>query len=102
MKIIACDFDGTLCENEYPLIGRPKENVINKLKEQKTNGAKLILWTCREDDLLEKAVEWCEKLGIVFDAINDNLGETKEWMKYNSRKVFANEYWDDRSCNTSH
>ena len=29
--IIAVDFDGTLCENDYPRIGRPNTKLINHL-----------------------------------------------------------------------
>lgn len=46
-KIIAVDFDGTLCENQWPEIGEPKKEVITYLKERQTAGDKLILWTCR-------------------------------------------------------
>lgn len=96
MKIIACDFDGTLCENRFPDIGEPRFHVINRLKEEQKNGAKIILWSCREGEMLQAAIDWCKKYEIVFDAINDNLPETLKWMETNSRKVFANEYWDDR------
>ena len=46
-KIIAVDFDGTLCENRYPEIGKPNEKVINYLIKRQKEGDKLILWTCR-------------------------------------------------------
>lgn len=97
-KIIAVDFDGTLCENKYPEIGEPKMNVINYILEQQRQGAKLILWTCRRHLMLEKAVNWCyERFGIEFDAVNRNLPETIEWMYGDSRKIFAHEYIDDRA-----
>ena len=97
MKIIACDFDGTLCENQFPQIGPPKTEIINKLKQEQGLGAKIILWTCRENQMLQEAVAWCGENGLVFDAINDNLPQTKEWMVYNSRKIYADEYWDDKA-----
>ena len=90
-------FDGTLCENRFPQIGEPKHNVINRLKQEKLNGAKIILWTCRDGEMLTQAIKWCEAQGIVFDAVNENLNEVKEWMNSNSRKVYATEYWDDRA-----
>lgn len=34
-KIIAVDFDGTLCESKWPEIGEPNEEVINYVKEQR-------------------------------------------------------------------
>lgn len=98
-KIIAVDFDGTLCENKYPEIGKPITPVIESLLEEQKNGAKIILWTCRCDDDLNGAVEWCKEQGIIFDAVNDHLPEMKEKFHNNTRKVFATEYWDDKAVN---
>lgn len=97
MKIIAVDFDGTLCEAKWPEIGEPRQFVINQLIKQQADGAKLILWTCREGELLRAAVMWCLNHGLQFDAINDNLEENKTLYGNNSRKVYATEYWDDKS-----
>ena len=71
------DFDGTLCENEWPEIGKPNQIVIKELIKQQADGAKLILWTCREGDRLQAAVTWCLEHGLKFDAVNDNLEENK-------------------------
>lgn len=97
MKIIAVDFDGCLCESKWPDIGAPHQQVINELIRQQADGAKLILWTCREGKQLRAAVMWCLNHGLKFDAINDNLEENKEQYGNNSRKVFATEYWDDKN-----
>lgn len=96
-KIIAVDFDGTLCENAWPNIGEPKIDAINKLVREIQYGAKAILWTCRTDEALDNAINWCAMHGIEFAAVNDNLPELKEKFGNNPRKVFANEYWDDRN-----
>lgn len=96
-KIIAVDFDGTLCTNKYPEIGEPNLEVINYLKQQKEQGAKLILWTCRYGDLLEDARLWVKTQGIVFDEINRNLPGVIEDFGSDTRKIFANEYIDDRN-----
>ena len=56
VKIIAVDFDGTLCENSWPEIGEPNEELIEYLRNRKKDGDKLILWTCRVEDMLQKAV----------------------------------------------
>lgn len=61
VKIIAVDFDGTLCENSWPEIGEPNEELIEYLRNRKKDGDKLILWTCRVEDMLQKAVEWLLK-----------------------------------------
>ena len=96
MKIIACDFDGTLCENRFPEIGEPRWQLIEKLKDEQKLGAKAILWTCREGALLTAAVDWCRRFGLLFDALNGNLPETIERMQCDPRKVYATEYWDDK------
>lgn len=96
-KIIAVDFDGTLCENKYPDIGEPRYSVINKLKAEQEAGAKVILWTCRREKQLADAVYWCAEQGLKFDAINENLKDTVERFGDDTRKVSATEYWDDRA-----
>ena len=101
-KIIAVDFDGTLCENEYPEIGVPKHEVIERLIEEQKAGAKVILWTCRSEQQLADAVYWCALHGLRFDAINENLKETVERFGGDTRKISATEYWDDRAINPLH
>ena len=97
MRIIAVDFDGCLCEAKWPEIGAPRQQVINELVRAQVDGAKLILWTCRQDEQLEAALEWCFNHGLRFDAVNDNLPENIERYGNNSRKVWATEYWDDKN-----
>lgn len=96
-KIIAVDFDGTLCENAWPGIGAPRQPVIDYLFAQQRQGAKLILWTNRYGDYLDEALDWCEDRGLVFNAVNENLPEIIEAFGNDCRKVFANEYIDDRA-----
>lgn len=95
--IIAVDFDGTLCWNNWPKIGKEKRPVIDYLILQQRNGAKLILWTMREGQLLSEAIEWCRERGLEFDAVNDNLPEVQARYGNNPRKVFANYYLDDHN-----
>lgn len=94
-KAIAVDFDGCLCENAWPEIGPPNWAVIRAALEQQRAGAALILWTCRSGELLDKAVAWCGEHGLTFDAVNENLPERLEHYGSESRKVSADEYWDD-------
>lgn len=96
-KIIAIDFDGTLFVEDWPNIGKPIIDVIESAKAEQRQGAKLILNTLREGKLLEDAVAECEKYGLKFDAINDNLPEEVEKWGNNPRKIAATEYWDDRA-----
>lgn len=95
--IIAVDFDGTLCTNVWPEIGNPIEPVIEYVKYRQSKGARLILWTNRVDKPLREAIAWCKERGIIFDAINCNLPEIVEAFGTDCRKIFANEYLDDRA-----
>lgn len=96
-KVIAIDFDGTLCENKYPEIGLPRWGVIFKALSEQENGAALILWTCRTGKELNDAVEACAKWGLTFDAVNKNLPSWVDTWNNDPRKVGATEYWDDRA-----
>ena len=96
-KIIAVDFDGTLCENAWPEIGAPRQAVIDYVLDQQMYGAKLILWTNRSGEYLHDALVWCNDRGIRFDAVNENVPEMVEYFHNDCRKVFANEYIDDRA-----
>ena len=95
--IIAVDFDGTLVEDKFPEIGEPIKYVWEELRKAQATGAKIILWTSRDNQRLKEAVEFCVQRELHFDAINDNLDEVKIMFDNNTRKVYANEYWDDKS-----
>ena len=96
-KIIAVDFDGTLAENKFPEIGEPIHSTISLVKREQKKGARLILWTCRKDERLTAAIEWCAARGLHFEAANENLPDIIEAFGGDTRKIFANEYWDDRA-----
>ena len=97
MKAIAIDFDGCLCDNAYPAIGAPHWGVIARAQMEQEAGAGLILWTCREGQLLLEAVAACESWGLHFDAINESLPSWIAAFDNAPRKVGASEYWDDRA-----
>jgi len=95
-KIYAIDFDGTLCLDAFPSIGKPRTRMILYAKSLQENGHKLILWTCRSGLPLENAIKWCASHGLIFDAINNNVEETILKYGTDSRKVTADYYIDDR------
>lgn len=97
-KIIAVDFDGVLCENKWPDIGEPNFEIISYLLAEKIKGTKLIFWSCRSKDSLKKALDWCEEKGLTFDAVNENLPEPIEAFGGDTRKIYADEYIDDKMC----
>lgn len=96
-RAIAIDFDGCLCKYAWPDIGEPNWSVIREAKQEIKKGTALILWTCREGDKLQEAIEACKNWGLTFDAVNENLPERKKYYGNDSRKIGADEYWDDRA-----
>lgn len=85
MTNIAIDFDGTLCEEDiFPAIGKPKQDVIDWVKDQQLKGCRLILYTLRKDIYLQDALKWSFEKGIKFDYICDN-------------KVHADIFLDDKN-----
>lgn len=98
IRIIAVDFDGTLCTECYPAIGLPNLRLISLLKELRIQGRQVILWTCRCGERLEEAVDWCRGFGLEFDAVNANVRETLVRYGTDARKISADVYIDDRSC----
>ncbi len=97
-KVFAVDFDGTLnLAEKYPQLGEPNEGLFYFLKRRQQAGDKVILWTCREDDYLKSAVKFCERYGLTFDAVNENLPENVAYFGGNSRKVNAHYYIDDKN-----
>lgn len=96
-QIFAVDFDGHLCKNAWPEIGEPNIETIEHFKRLKTQGHKLILWTCREGNLLLDAIAWCAEHGLYFDAHNENLPELIAQYGEDCRKISADWYCDDKN-----
>jgi len=94
--IIAVDFDGTIVEDAYPDIGEPKIFAIETLQELKKDGHRLILWTYRNGERLQEAVDFCKKKGVEFYAVNKNYPEEIFEGKV-SRKINADIFIDDRN-----
>lgn len=95
---IAVDFDGTIVENKYPQIGEEIDFATDTLKMLIKERHLLILWTCREGQLLDDALEWCRKRGVEFYAVNrDYPEETIENNPAFSRKLKADLFIDDRN-----
>lgn len=95
---IAVDFDGTIVTHKYPEIGEEIPFAIETLKMLIQDRHRLILWTVREGELLEEAVNWCRERGVEFYAVNrDYPEETVENNEHFSRKIKADLFIDD--CN---
>ena len=105
-KVIAVDFDGTLCTHRFPKIGsigKIQKNIHDYIKAEKENGSIIILWTCREDlperKFLTEAVEWCRQYDIPIDFVNEYPMPGSPGFA--TRKVYADVYIDDKAMNIS-
>ncbi len=95
---IAVDFDGTIVHDRYPDIGNEKPFAIQTIKMLMQEGHQFVLWSVREDDALEEAVEWCRQRGVEFYAVNQNfVGEDSETTRHYSRKLKVDLFIDDRN-----
>jgi hydroxymethylpyrimidine pyrophosphatase-like HAD family hydrolase len=95
-KIIAVDFDGTIVEHDYPRIGKEMLFAFSTLKALQAKGHKLILWTFREGETLDEAVDYCMNNGIEFYAVNKSYPE-EQFDSSISRKINADIFIDDRN-----
>ena len=96
--VIAVDFDGTIVENKYPEIGAERPFAIETLKMLIADRHRLILWSCREGELLDQALEWCRERGVEFYAANrDYPEETTDNNPHFTRKLKADLFIDDRN-----
>jgi len=93
--VIGVDFDGTIVEHEYPRIGARIPFAIETLLKLQREGHVLILWTVRDGDLLQEAVDYCASKGLFFYAANKNYPEEDPTRA--SRKLTADLFIDDRN-----
>ena len=80
--IIAVDFDGTIVEHRYPQIGEEIPFAVETLKMLVQDRHKLILWSVREGELLEEAVNnphFSRKLKADIFIDDRNLGGLPDW-----------------------
>ncbi len=94
---IAVDFDGTIVTHEYPNIGKELPFAVETLRQLQRDGHKIILWSVREGQLLEEAIEWCRARGLEFYASNKDYPEETRQDKHYSRKLKAELFIDDRN-----
>ena len=93
---LAIDFNGTIVEDAYPKIGKPKTFAFETLKSLQRDGHRLILWTYCYGKTLKEAVEFCKKNGIEFYAVNCSF-PNEDYNPKKSRKINADLFIDDRN-----
>ncbi len=94
---IAVDFDGTIVENKFPQIGKPKLFAFETLRALQEQKHQLILWTVRKGKELDEAIRFCQQQGIEFYAVNENFQGEKMGKDNTSRKILVDMYIDDRN-----
>jgi hypothetical protein len=94
---IAIDFDGTIVRNRWPKIGRLRFLAKPVIKWLKKRGHELILYTCREGELLERACFFLRVHGIEFKHCNKNTEERIAEYGGDCRKISADLYLDDKA-----
>ncbi|GAE23827.1 hypothetical protein JCM10003_3655 [Bacteroides pyogenes JCM 10003] len=55
------------------------------------------MWSVREGQLLDEAVEWCKRRGLEFYAVNKDYPEERQGHQGFSRKLKADMFIDDRN-----
>ena len=99
--IIAVDFDGILCKNNFPDIGEPNYKMISLTRQLIDMGHEVILWTSRTGEELVAAIDWCGERGLHFTDVNENApsNRAKYEAKYpqGTRKIYADVYIDDHN-----
>lgn len=101
---IAIDFDGTLCEFQYPGIGPPKRYAREALEVFRNLGYRILIYSCRtshryyeifggdpsqptmERERVKEMVSWLNEHKIPFDEIDDG----------SKGKPMADYYIDDK------
>ena len=100
--VVAVDFDDTIAYTHYPTIIKPLPHAMDVLRVLMNHPYTiLILWTCREGEYLQQALDFCELYGIKFDYVNENCKERIEYYGNNSRKIGADLYIDDKSAQSN-
>lgn len=95
---IAVDFDGTIVEHRYPRIGEELPFATETLRMLQKDHHRLILWTVREGEYLQQAIDWCKERGVEFYAVNSDYPEEKrENNNHYSRKLKVDMWIDDRN-----
>lgn len=104
--IVAMDFDGTLCEpSDYPLIGNMRQFADKVMRFMIDIGIKVVINTSRDVAIVQDEyrviddvtpmVNWLADNNITYSAINKSIQFAPFF--YNSRKIYAHRYIDDRS-----
>lgn len=95
---ICVDFDSTMViTDKYPNIVGENKPCISVMKKWIKGGVGIILWTIRDGDALQEAVNWCKEQGLELYGINENPTQ-KQWNS--SKKCYSVLKIDDANVGT--
>ncbi len=97
MRVIAIDFDGTIVKNKWPEIGKLRFLAKPVIKWLQKRGHELVLFTCREGQLLNDACNFIKANKIEIRWINENTKDRIEEYGGDCRKISADLYLDDKA-----
>lgn len=95
--IIAIDFDGTICKDRYPDVGKPKSNAVESIQKLYNDGHYIIIYTCRCGEKLKDAVNALLEWGVPFHRVNDHCPANVAKYGEGGLKIYADVYIDDRN-----
>ena len=97
-NVYAIDFDDTICSDGFPKCGQVNMRMVDFINALHNKGHYWILYTMREGKYLDDAIEFIKmEVGVLPDAVNDNIDFLKERWSNNPRKVYADYYIDDHN-----
>ena len=92
--IVAVDFDGYLTKDGTM---DPNMRHVRKVWRLQRKGCLIVLWSCRVGRHLDEAFWWCRDYDIYPDTINQNVQAVVDITGYDSRKIHADIYLDDKN-----
>jgi len=96
--IVAVDFDNTITSKDtFPEISALRQGakrVINTLVTE--YGCCILILTCREGESAEAAKQFLHENGIIFMHFNENCQERVKYWNWDTRKLGADIYIDDK------
>ncbi len=96
--IIAVDFDNTIARTTFPEIHDEIPDAISVLSRFQQAGHIVILWTCREGQVLNDALLWLADHGFTPDCVNCHSEKQIAKWENDPRKIGADIYIDDRNA----
>ena len=100
--ILAVDFDNTIVDTDESVLRQPVIKGLRKdakeiLRKLHDEGHYIIINTCRNAGNLQKAIDYLNENGVVYDIVNANHPDNVKKFKRDNRKIFADFYIDDKN-----